>query len=330
MGFNRELYNRAQAEISRRHAQAETAANALRVRILSTYPRARECEKQLLSCASQIASAYTNGGDIQSALKIVQEKNLKAQKELAAILQEAGESVSDFTPQYTCKKCNDTGIYNHGFCDCLTDLMKQYASERFNKTSHMDFTSLDDMDLNYYSAQFDNDLGITPRDHMQDILEYCRCYGDNFDTHSDSLLLFGTTGTGKTHTALALAHMASQKGFTTLYHTAQQIFHQLERDQFGQTNTDTETLLCDCDLLILDDIGTEMTTKFTISALYSIINTRMLKNLPTIISTNLSPTDWQERYGEAIASRVLGTFQPLLFVGKDIRQQKIERHLNEH
>ncbi|MBP5304187.1 MAG: ATP-binding protein, partial [Clostridia bacterium] len=290
---------------------------------------ALECEKIMHQCVKEFTAACVSGSYSEELANRIQAKSQAVQEELASILRDAGESVSDFTPQYTCKKCNDTGKLANGLCDCLQELLTKYNAKEFTKTSKMTVLSLDDMQLDFYSGTYDEQLGCVPREHMQSILEYCRCYGEDFSLSSDSLLLSGPTGVGKTHAALSIAGMAANKGYCPVYHSAQSIFHKLEKEHFGKAEGDSETLLSNCDLLILDDLGTEMTTAFTLAELYEILNNRMLSGLPTIISTNLTPADWQSRYGEAIASRVLGTFQPLLFVGKDIRQQKLERRLSD-
>lgn len=330
MGYSQSAYKAAKQELNARRQNAETAAKKLEENILSKHPEAIVYVNQLRSCPGQIATAILSGGSTEEAIKQIQQKNEDAQQKISDLLAKEGESVKDFSPQYSCSKCNDTGIYQNSFCDCMVQLLQKYTAESFNNTSGMSFENIDDMKLDYYSNEFDEKIGCVPREHMKNIIEYCRCYGLNFSKNADSLLLSGPTGTGKTHAALSIAKMASEKGYNPVYHSAQQIFHQLEKEHFGREDGDSEALLCDCDLLVLDDLGTEMTTSFTISALYSILNTRMLKKLPTIISTNLTPADWQIKYGEAIASRVLGTYQPLLFVGKDIRQQKMKRRLSQY
>lgn len=329
MGYSKEIYDLAYAEIARRRAKAEREAAELRSRIYAKYPRAIEIENELKLTAYKVFSAVKAGENSEAVTKRIEEENDRLQKELADILKSEGENATSFYPAYSCPKCRDIGTTSKGLCECMKKVLAEKHAAVFNQSSGMSFTNMDDMKLDFYSDVYDERLGCVPREHMRDILEYCHCYGENFCEDADSLLLSGPTGVGKTHAALAIAKMASEKGFCPIYQTAQQIFHKLEREHFGKEEGDTESLLIDCDLLILDDLGTEMTTSFTISELLAIINSRMLKKLPTIISTNLTLADWQGRYGEAIASRVLGTFQPLLFVGKDIRQQKMERRLNE-
>ena len=254
---------------------------------------------------------------------------MQLQAKLRELLASLGEAATDFSPRYTCQKCRDTGKLENGICDCMRSLLAEFAAKSLSEVSGMKLTSLSDMDLSFYSDEVLPELGKSPREHMQSVLEYCRCYGEGFHAGAESLLLFGTTGTGKTHASLAIARAVIEQGYSVIYASAQQIFHRLEKEHFGREDGDSESVLAACDLLVLDDLGTEMTTAFTISCLYNIINLRMLAERPTVISTNLTAADWKGRYGEALTSRVLGTFQPLSFVGSDIRQAKKMNQLQE-
>ena len=136
----------------------------------------------------------------------------------------------------------------------------------------------------------------------------------------------GETGLGKTHLSLAIAGEVLKKGFGVVYGSVQNLFSNIEKEHFGRaTDADgtTEKMLLECDLLILDDLGAEFTTSFTVATFNNIVNTRMLTSKPTIISTNLSLTEMQKRYSERIASRIIGEYNILTFAGKDIRQQKL-------
>ena len=155
---------------------------------------------------------------------------------------------------------------------------------------------------------------------------YCKNYADNFSLKSPSLILYGATGLGKTHLSLAIAGEVIGKGFGVIYGSAQNLLNRLENEKFGRSGQDGDTLslLLECDLLILDDLGAEFSTAFTLSAIYNIINSRMLASLPTIISTNLEPGELDKKYDQRIASRILGSFTPVYFCGRDIRQLKIK------
>ena len=177
------------------------------------------------------------------------------------------------------------------------------------------------MTLSYYSSVSD---GTAPSafEQMKKIYQYCKRYAENFSSHSANLLMSGRTGLGKTHLSLAIAKAAIQKGFGVIYGSAPDLLAQIEKERFSRGDSANQTLdlMLDCDLLILDDLGAEFATNFTAATIYQIMNSRLNKGLPTIISTNLSFSALQERYGDQIASRISGGFVPLLCVGKDIRQ----------
>ena len=329
MGYSREVYNQACAVLAHRQQKAEADAAALRARVCREHPEAAEWERDMQASAAKIAQIILGGGDVAAALKQVQDENLQLQAKIRDLLASLGEDATDFTPRYTCPKCRDTGKLENGMCDCLRALLAEFAAKSLSEVSGMKLTSLSDMDLSFYSDEVLPELGKSPREHMQSVLEYCRCYGEDFHPGAESLLLFGTTGTGKTHASLAIARAVIEQGYSVIYASAQQIFHRLEKEHFGREDGDSESVLSTCDLLVLDDLGTEMTTAFTTSCLYNVINLRMLADRPTVISTNLTAADWATRYGPALTSRVLGTFQPLWFVGADIRQAKMARRLQE-
>ena len=118
----------------------------------------------------------------------------------------------------------------------------------------------------------------------------------------------------------SIARAATEKGYGVVYGPAQVLLRRLEKERFGRQTGDSEEMLLECDLLILDDLGTEFASPFTTSCLYNIVNTRLLEARPTIVSTNLQPPELLERYGQQIASRMVGSYRTLLFMGQDIRQ----------
>lgn len=191
----------------------------------------------------------------------------------------------------------------------------------------MTLTRFEDMDLGYYPDEPDPRTGISPRERMRGVLDYCRCYAVDFVPGAQSLLLRGPTGTGKTHVSLAIARTAAEKGCSVVYGPAQQLLRQLENEHFGRMAGDSAETLEACDLLILDDLGTEFSSPFTVSCIYNIINGRMLAGRSTVVSTNLSQQELLARYGEQTTSRITGTFQPLVFSGQDIRQLKLQEKI---
>ena len=315
MSYSRKVYDAAAEELARRRREAEGCAAALRERAMRRDPQIAELCRRIAGGTAQVARLVLAGNDPTEAIRTIERDNLEAQKQLTKLLHAMGESADDFEPQYTCPACKDTGYVGRTMCGCLKALLSAGARQELCGLTGMKLTSFDDLDLSFYAE----------REHMEGVIDYCRCYGADFDADADSLLLYGPTGTGKTHTALAIAGLAAERGFSVVYGPAQQLLRRLEREHFGREEGDSEETLVACDLLVLDDLGTELTTPFYTTALYNILNGRLLSGRPTVISTNLAPSDWHARYGEQIASRVLGTYQPLRFVGSDIRQAKLER-----
>ena len=188
--------------------------------------------------------------------------------------------------------------------------------------------SFDTFSLKWYSDAYHPALGISPRKNMEWIYNTCRRYGENFGSDSGNLLLSGDPGLGKTFLSACIAREVSGQGWSVVYDTASHIFERFETQKFGregeEADGDVERIL-NCDLLILDDLGTEMTTAFVQSALYRIINTRLMERRATILSTNIHAENLGRRYSPQIASRIEGEYQILPFFGEDIRKLKREQ-----
>lgn len=327
MAYSREIYEEAMAELERRRMKANAEAASLKERMQTAEPRVRQIEQAMAGACLRVARAVLDGGDVEAAVEKIKNENLALQAEMASLLHAHGEQADNFEPRYTCAKCQDTGYTEGGMCNCFSDLLKEVACRRLSRTTSMKLTRFEEMDLHYYPDTPDPKTGVSPRARMGDVLAYCRCYAADFSLESPSLLFQGPTGTGKTHLSLAIARGVAEKGFTVVYGPAQQLLHRLEKEHFGRASGDSEDALEQSDLLVLDDLGTEFSSPFYTSCIYNIVNSRMLAGLPTIISTNLNQKQLLERYGEAVTSRITGTFQPLLFWGKDIRQLKLRQKL---
>jgi DNA replication protein DnaC len=181
----------------------------------------------------------------------------------------------------------------------------------------------ENFDLSFYPDKSDKN-GVVPRKIMTSVLKMTKEYAINFTPTSKSLLFIGGVGLGKTHLSLSIVSEVLAKGYDVVYGSAQNLFSAAEREHFSYTGESAKTdALLQCDLLVIDDLGTEFMTSFTQSLFYNIINTRLLSCKPTIINTNLNFKELEERYTPRITSRFMGEYELIKFFGIDIRQQKM-------
>lgn len=251
------------------------------------------------------------------------QKNIEALKdELYSRFVTLKINTDSFEPDYTCKICNDKGFNNGKKCVCLSTLEKEFALSELNDALPIDSSGFENFSTSFYPPEC--------REQMTDIFEFCKAYSAAFNKKSGSILMTGNTGLGKTHLSLSIVKNAVEKGFNAAYGSAQNFLSKIENEHFsrGDERTDTLDMLINADLLIFDDLGTEFSSPYINSTIYSIINTRLLAQKPTVISTNLTLEDMRNRYGDRILSRIMGGYDILRFEGKDIRVLKRMKEFN--
>ncbi len=324
MAYSKNIHLKAKQVLAERKENAEREQKMRHDEICLKFPEILALEREMARTGAEAVKAIGMGADAQAYIEKISKTNLEAQAVREKILTENGFDKDYLKTKYSCEKCRDTGSHDGYICECYRNLTKSLAFEELSRSSPMQLCSFDDFRLNYYPERLDPETGVVPREHMGNILRFCQLYAKDFTTKSQSLLMYGKTGLGKTHLSLAIAGAVIDKGYAVVYNSTPNIMNKLEKEHFGkvQTNEDTMEMLSTCDLLILDDLGAEFQTSFTVSALYNIINNRLLSSLPTIISTNLDPKALEEKYTERIASRFIGTYINLGFCGNDIRQVK--------
>ena len=292
-------------------------------------PRLREIDAQLRGTMSRIiASALRKGMDPQPALQALRDENLGLQREKAALLEKMGLLPDCLEEKPSCPLCGDTGYRNGQVCRCLRNYYAREQQKELSRLLDMTGQSFETFSLEWYSDDYNSNLGISPRKNMQWIFNTCRRYADHFGPDSGSLLLTGQPGLGKTFLSACIAREVSGEGWSVVYDTAAHVFERFETQKFGRDQGEADddvTRILSCDLLILDDLGTEMTTAFVQSALYRIVNTRLMERRATIINTNIRSEELGDRYTPQIASRIEGEYQVLPFFGEDIRKLKRER-----
>ena len=319
MAYSKETYKKAEQELAQRRKRA-LAEREDRHRIaVESVPEILETEERMSAAGLATIKALGMGAvDAKEYIRKLSEINLNAQAQRRMFLKKAGFPEDWLDVHYSCPKCEDKGFVNGIMCDCFKDLLKSLEYEKLCSKLPVGSCRFDNFKLDYYP----DGAGTSPRRRMESVLNYCKTYATDFRRRSPSLLLYGKTGLGKTHLSLAVAGKAVESGYGVIYTSAQNLFNKLEKEKFGRSDGNTEETILDCDLLIIDDLGAEFTTQFTVSALYNIINSRELEGKPTIISTNLTPEQLTSTYSERIASRILSNFVMLYFDGSDIRQIK--------
>lgn len=315
MGLFSSTYTRAfeikKAQRYNAETQYEKAVSELR----AANPRFTEIEMGLQNIAARTAVAALSGD--KNALEILKAKSEELSKEKQKLL--GGTAFPQI--EYACKNCCDTGYIGEKICECVVEIAKKLAYEQLCEEMPLDTCRFDNFDLKYYSDKADE--GVAPKKRMTQVLKICREFSLKFSETGQNLLLLGKTGLGKTHLSLAIANEAVAKGSSVIYGSAQNLINKAAGEQFSYSgSTEVIDSLLGCDLLVIDDLGTEMSTSFSQSCIYNIINTRILKKLPTVISTNLTLEGIAEKYTPRVSSRIIGSYTLLQFLGADIRQQK--------
>ena len=323
MGYGKDVYQAVMEKLNLQRVAAEQESRRRRDDFYAACPRAAEIERMLSHTAVQAAKAVLGSGNSGEILAKLKENNLALQEERRQLLASAGLPEDYLQPHYQCPKCEDTGYIDGRMCSCLKELLRKEAYRRLNDSTPLSLCTFDSFSLSYYPDTSDSPDRPSPRAQIGKSLSYCRRYAANFSPDSPSLLMQGGTGLGKTHLSLSIANEAIERGFGVIYGSTQNLASSLEKERFRRDSDDeTNQMLLSCDLLILDDLGTEFSTSFIDAAIYNIVNTRLMSKRPTIISTNLSLREMETRYTERFVSRIIGSYIRLFFYGSDVRQQR--------
>ncbi len=319
MKFSEDVYIKAEAELKKRRDNAEQLSDMRRKQLIAKFPELLEIENTIRDAALEVIKGLGSGKAVN--VESLAQKNLNAQKEKGELLKKNGYPEDYLEPQYSCKLCNDSGILNGKLCSCHLELLKKISMSEYSCSSVLAVSTFDTFDLKYYSTEKDMNVGYSPREYMEASVDFLKSYSENFNKNSGSFFFTGGTGLGKTHLSLAVMNKVTEKGYSVFYGSADNIIKQMEKERFGRSNGDIEEEIENADLLIIDDLGTEFRTAFSETAVYQIINNAILNSKPMIISSNLSITELEERYGQRVVSR-LNSIEVINFIGTDRRQIK--------
>ncbi len=326
MGYEKDVLIRARE----RHQEAvelhRQQSRRQREAVYEALPEVKSIDHQLrLTMAEVMAQAFRQGEDPSGALAEIRDRNLCLQRQRETLLRQAGYAPEVLDDGPLCRKCGDSGYVGEKMCICLETYCRE--EQRRELTSLItDDATFDDFSLDWYPTVPTQQGGLSPRQIMEWVYEDCVNYASHFDPKTArNLLLIGDPGLGKTFLSACIAREVVDRGYSVVYDTAIHLFSCMEKQKFGgATEEDLRTVerMQLCDLLILDDLGTETLSNFVHSALYTIINDRLLAKKPTIISTNFVMDRLTQRYIPQIISRLEGDYHTLTFVGNDIRKLK--------
>ncbi|MGM9596333.1 MAG: ATP-binding protein [Eubacteriales bacterium] len=320
MGYSRENYRLVREEYENRSLEARNAADARRSELHRVIPRTEEIDRELSATGIKLMGAAL--GVSRVSVDEIRAGVVKLRAERAALLAAAGYPENYSEPHYECEKCQDTGYVDGYMCSCMKQRLIMAGYESSGIARLMQNETFDTFSLDYYADDRRN------LENMRYIYQTMRRFAETFDPKSSkSIALFGGTGLGKTHLSTAAAKVIIERGFDVVYTGAIGMFSDFEKVRFGNAsgresgeNTDR---YFDCDLLIIDDLGSEVANQFTVSCLYDVINTRINKGLHMILSTNLRQDELRQRYWDRITSRIFGEFVTLMLTGTDVRAKKL-------
>lgn len=311
MAYSQEVYTKATEILDRRREKANMEAQARFDEISEKIPELEEIQRELSKIGLNISKVFLYSSDKQADIEKLMEESLKLQGKKKKLLIENGYDEDALAVRYTCDACRDTGFIGSRRCKCHKELLKEIERENLSKIAPIDECTFDSFNTAYYPD--------TAR--AEKIKSTCFKYASQFTTRSKNIIFYGGTGLGKTHLSLAIANGVINRGYSVVYGTAQNILNDLQNENFGRTDNLRyyERAVLNCDLLIIDDLGTEFRNTYTVACLYNIINSRLLAKLPVIISTNYSTAELEEKYDQRITSRIIGEYRPVTLTGNDIR-----------
>ena len=330
MSYESSVIQAATRQLEARRSDREARFAARRAEIYKKLPRTEEIDRRLRATIPALLSVtLRQKASTAEAVSVLRQENLSLQRERAELLNGAGYPEDALNDTPLCPLCGDTGWRGAEMCTCLRELCKKEQIRQLSSMLDLRGQSFDSFRLDYYSDEPEKGIrGLSPRVIMSTNYALCQDYASQFPNHAcRNLFLTGAPGLGKTFLSACIARVVSENGFSVVYDTAGNIFAQFEARKFekdADAQENTRRYL-NCDLLIIDDLGSEMTTTFTQSVLYEIVNTRLISNRRTVISSNLSLPEAAQRYSPQIYSRLSGEYRTLPFVGEDIRQKNRNR-----
>ncbi len=312
-------------EYKLKQTRALEDARRMKEEIYNVLPEVKEIDRDINQCGINIAKAVLDSESVD--LENLRNKLDSLNSRKKSLLESRGYSLEDFNIKYECPECKDTGYKPDGTrCSCLKKAIIKNLYSNSNIGPILEEENFKNFDIDIFSDEVNEEYGMSPKENMHINLSAADAFCYNHKKQKgDNLILFGSTGLGKTYLSNCIAKFYLDRGFSVVYLTAFQLFDIISDRRFTNFKEPSETVrekynaIFECDLLIIDDLGAENANSFTISELFNIINTRIISEKRTIISTNLTPKKLSENYTDRIFSRISNYYEPLYFFGKDLR-----------
>lgn len=322
MPYSNEIYRRAERELERRRERAEVVAEAKREEIRKKLPEIDKIQRELAAVGLEISRLFFLKEEGPAKLEELKSKSKALVAERTSVLIKNGYEADALRPDFICPYCEDKGFIGGRMCACHKQLLKNIMRKEVSRYAPLDRCTFDSFDLHFYSDEV-LENSVIPRRRAEKISDAAFRYAQGFQRGSKNILFLGSTGLGKTHLSLAIANVVINKGLSVCYGTSQNICDDLRSEMFGRDNglDYTKEKVLAADLLIIDDLGTEIENQYNTATLYNIINSRILSGRPTVISTNYDFDELLDKYDQRITSRLNGEYVKMTLLGTDIRNK---------
>lgn len=327
MSLKNDQYNKILREYEERRLKNKYELDKRIEEVYQAIPKIKELDEKIVSLSAESGRQALFGNT--QALNKLREMTAQIKEMQKQLLIDNGYPPDYLCMRYHCAKCKDTGFIDNEKCSCFKQAIADTIYMGSNMKSILERENFSTFSFKYYSDDYiDETIGLSPLSNMQKIVASCKSFIRHFDKKHENLLFIGNTGVGKTFLANCIAKELLDRGYTVIYLTAFRLFDILEKYKFGREEEDSLVAsdqfdyILDCDLLIIDDLGTELNNSFTTSQLYLIINERLLRQKSTLISTNLSLDNLLTIYSERIYSRIISNYSIRRIIGDDIRLRK--------
>ena len=322
MALDGKLLARARENLENIHADNVAEHYLRQEKIYSRIPEIERIDTRLRTQMAELVGLTLRGSaELNAAIKALEDESLALQAKKAELLVERGYEMDYLDDIFSCKTCRDTGYFGGKMCSCLKAMYNAEVTRELGTLLKNSDECFEKFDLSLYGDA---------RESMEIVYNTCREYANSFSERSMNLMFQGGTGLGKTFLSACIARVVAGNGHSVCYDTASSALEAFETKKFSRDAQTAENAavkverMLDCELMILDDLGTEMPTPMSVSALYTLINTRLVNGRKTVISTNLTDAELSKRYNPQICSRLEGEFTKLPFFGSDIRLTKKE------